>query len=785
MLQRKNTFQYSLSIVEQRVKADELTSPPSKNIHLLKIQHFFSDLVEGDINKTLISVIKELQCIQDIENNIISSFYFQNKDAFPVFFRDARKISPVPNTNPFYPFAVMGLQAMLAARKLAQIARVPDVDHRFRLQDAILFYNKISRNTESDNPEYDLALLIERIILPELADALSVSQEDALRRLHMAKDFANFEYPSTAVATLTSHLDANAKTVYVLHVDTPIVELNSSLIEEYQFRKQKHWYMALSLWQQQLIDEYLEPILEGRVIPTQLRKYLPGLRNAGEEKVFAFHVATGQIQEIYHSFHSGNLGHLTKGDNEALTGFALDQLVTAVGPETHLHLTSLTSPVTKRAKLDIESHLDDQVNRAADVRRANLTWGVVPLNPFRHFTIEHSKSSWMIQSVEKLLKAIIRLDVSVSSLTGEAFWGRDLLSLLSEPYKNNFYFKELIRVANSLRQTKIGSDREADGNRHLKLARNMALLAFYYEQCCYELNQPHFKPFAIDFFCKSGKDRTGLLDLMAVIYAVAKYLVREVDDNTAYRKMLDDVTRTLVSGQHVQRRAGEVGGTMGAEGFVPSLKFTLPERFSDKILQALILFKPARFNTKYPRLESITLGNRQQNRLYEDCEEALRSLELAAQQAHGDAKFFAERLSRKARYALEGGNVSLAAVPILTDLLTSSNNLIRHSDPASTDYRAELRRYTRATKEVVGHPQLGKIVGGIALCLLGVAMIATSIALGIPTGGLSLGGVVIGSSVLALGIGFMGGLCAFGGLFLALDGKKKGVARFSEQMLSI
>jgi len=769
---REDVFRRGLSFAHQSLNDGD------PNLPLLEPDlALLFDQADLTVSTKIKNLIKALQQQQDADIGVLAS---EISEEFPIYFRDARRTPD--RGNSYYSFAIMGLHAFFTARKLAELHGLLEdqINIRFSLDSAKMFYTVISDCGPDDHPAAELAIFLDLHIFPEIEALFGIDRVEAEKRLHIAKEFCNFEYKPYAVATLTKHdnPEDSEDPVCVLHIDVPVYELTDTLVSVYENRNQQGWYTRQPLWVQGLIDAYVVSILEGRVIPTQLRKILPGLRNSGHEKLMVID-SKGNKTVIYEGYHSGNLGHLTKGDNKTLTKFSILQLKENIG-KSHLHLNALTSPIP----LQTERNLHLQVNQTQKAVSTQITYSNTPVNIFRPVAGENlGNLDVIINHFEDLIKQALRHPYYDLWDGSREFWDRLALAVqqnegvFEDIYAQNRCFQALLNTVLEYRTLRHSDDDDqlSDGNRNFELAVKIKLMAFYYNQCVdvLGLNKRNYS-LAVNDFCMSGKDREGLLRLATVSAAISNYL--HISEDT--------VLPVIAAAQHIQRQAGMFGATLGAYGFLPQLTYTLPDRF--KRIEYLLLHSSAPYNKKFPKMANVTLTLEQERHWRERL-----ALVLRENNDHPEALIGNEDLLADAYRALFSkvyedfldGKFENQDIPAVIELLHCAKKLRDHRDPASADYWHKLRRCSQLIEQMPGKQSPGHLVAGIALAFLAVAIVVASIALAAVTGGISLLGIAISANLIGI-IGLStGGVIGLGSLTTTLFGVERGIAKAGRHFL--
>jgi len=417
---------------------------------------------------------------------------------------------------------------------------------------------------------------------------------------------------------------------------------------------------------------------------------------------------------------------------------SVDQLLAEI-PGSHLHLNALTSPM--KVMSERERGLFLQVEKAANDRRQHVSFGNTPVNILRPVAgLEVRSADWIFHELEKLLKNVLDDKAYKAQEDGDEFWSDlhneldelsadNLASLLLPKYQSHKHFIALLQCAIKFKLVKKSSDAACDGNRNLELASLLKLISYHYEQCCKVLNDDQFDPIAVIDFCKSGKDREGLLRVITLSTAIANYLS---DYQAGHADIYADTESAIIRAQHVQRQAGLFGCTLGAEGFVPSAKYTLPSHIASHKHE--LLLRTAKFNKRYPVLQRQQPTRHQRQHLLTNFFDAVQELAYESNQ-QGDTldllQNSAYRLASAAKQAYLVGKIKTADLPAVTDLLSCSKNMIDQYTEKGAIHQVTVNKYRRLHNEVTNYRGLKKILLSAACIFFGFVMLATAITLAI------------------------------------------------------
>jgi len=531
-----------------------------------------------------------------------------------VLFRDATQQDTHPTSDKdYYDWATLGINYAAAAQNLFESHGIQQT-HEFKTElknETSKFYNTMKKQDTTGKREIYLALFIHQTLIPLLSKHIKIAGKEKqltpsqiIERLAQVRDFGNFDEKPLALVT---RMTTNGETF--TQVDIPLgggfsPELKSQYLDLASLftRPPEHkwdipWYKNQMPHIQYLIKKYANNILAGQIVPTQLREFLPALRNGGEEYLLD---ETGEI--IQKHYHAGSPGHLlSKGLLERLpfvttlsdtaTTQSLKQLQTLTGAKHVLALTLLSPPMREDQDLVSQTRKAVAANNkiAGDTvfHTANIPlnkWGKkIPLNkslsgqgwmgwlnPFRKPT----GADWLVEQAVNEAKSLNKIDQTSKQISEE-------LNALIKDYKK----------LSAIRWNPF-PDKE---NRNLELVSVITRMAHVVNKA-HQINNPTEKqPFvAVMDTCKSGKDRAGLAREQTLIDSIKGYFIR--NQKTCEK---DTVEGAVLRSNQVPIQAGVGGGTRGAGAIKSDSIAATPRAWKAWIP---ILFKRvASYNKKVPK----------------------------------------------------------------------------------------------------------------------------------------------------------------------------------------
>lgn len=576
-----------------------------------------------------------------------------------VLYRDAS--NPLdPEPTPYANWAIIGLNYIHAAIKLSEIVYGKKVDKEKITKIALAFMENIK---ESDAPEETLGRMIHSALIPYVKELLpNLLSEDIEEQLAQIRDFNNFDQPTFVVAT-RSKIDVVSNAAKKIHgdsidhleIDVPMTGgLTPNQRKEYEAIKKDNidanngedkkqsdkltlpkWYQEQPDHIKKLIKHHADDVLAGRMISNQLRKQLAGVRNGGHDFIYVKSKKTkGQPKCIFETYHTSNpahehtdtaadkqnirqLGQLMGADHVVLCDLTSNVPIIGEGEIPYFQQDKGVNPRTERAVKAVEAENDPLKGKAKQTQKKHEKENV------------HDKKEEPTQKNSpkfhhsKLPAHLHRIYLSnkydgVDFIRQQAVYIRDYLDRKLDPKvdaKEISHIKTKLDDANKLNdfkenkkrlnlliseydeiRTLLGRSLLDDENNNLILASIAAELVFYVNELC----GPNY--LALDEFCKSGKDRGGLLRLMMSIDATTRFITEDIHVLTPSDKIAqrDEVAKSLTRSNQIGAQAGYIGNVLGASGVLGSVKYALPAYLKQDSMSP-ISAKTARYNKKIPK----------------------------------------------------------------------------------------------------------------------------------------------------------------------------------------
>lgn len=359
------------------------------------------------------------------------------------------------------------------------------------------------------------------------------------------------------------------------------------------------WYNELPEHKRKLIKSVASEIAAGKkVIPSQLREFI-GIRN-GYEKTTAV-IEGKKAKVLTQNIHCGAPASKNKQGKEQITQENIEQLKGFTSNK-KLNLNILTSTTTLRD----ESWISKQLNKASK-KIKGIFISSSPINRFRLWTAP-TKQKHFKQALVKIGKKLNSSSHSKKTLNLQKYLktGKDALleGAIKEIESLDSELQVGLKAAVKTREhlshpnTRMGKNEK---NSNVEISANMLIVdtSLKNDQQLGSIFDQNSKEELknIITFCKSGKDRTGLVMLKASNLAASYEL--DLDESQSQKCL-----KTLAAGNHTQEMAGIQGGSTGCHSIKTSGKklgvkgeFVLNPH-DEQAIEGVINQKSSGFNSK-------------------------------------------------------------------------------------------------------------------------------------------------------------------------------------------
>lgn len=508
--------------------------------------------------KDLTAAISILAEMKDLQNNI--SWHKQGDNLV----RDARyaKNPPIISAESY---VIQYLNHTRAAISLTKDTQLQVILRKEALEEAQKLLNisdilLLEKNVSKVNTNLAIKLMKNGI-------------KNADQKIRIAKDFANLQDKHYHITTLTKIKDINIVESEIMNLGLTdsqrkmfkaiedFKDINDEASMHIELEKENmDWFNKMNRFEQEQVKQYASIVLqESHVIPTQLRAYLPLLRNS-YTKVISIKKEGEDLEEILESMHSASLSTDTKGDNLTITMENIRQLRQFVGHENRIHMNALLSPINI---FDADAADDSLVKKAV----GNM-FGVIktttPFNFLRKWINGGGRDlSGVVQVLEEIGLAIEKDFPSIGKFLklGDMEFVQEAVTEATKlkKSKKKQCLEDCIEAMSDIISLKNNSymDRDIE-NINSRISINMKLITYAARKGILGKNLLDLP--AINSYCKSGKDRTQTIEIGACIKALNQALnISDLNDQTKNIKI-------ILSGDHASTMAGIQGGSIGCYG---------------------------------------------------------------------------------------------------------------------------------------------------------------------------------------------------------------------------
>ena len=504
---------------------NSISAIDQKSIETLRKQ-----AVEQVESGNLQDALQTLAKLRDEKTGIITVEIAAPDGITPVVVRDARKCKN-PEVRESEAFEMLVINAHQAACDIADIEGKPQLKAAL-IEKAHEFIKRFAiENAGKSQGDISKAYKKEIKSLVEFMEQNGVKK--AAGKLNDAKEFQNFKYPDNQnVATLSSINDKDGKPVVVMQAAVAMKGLTDEQKAEYEGMREAAWFKKMKPHQQKLVEKYAPVIMaQKHVIPTQLRAFIPGMRNAAQE-ITAISSSKDSFEVVHESYRSGTLAALVadKDSRQEMTNQNARQAQEWVGEGVVLHCNTLNSgPGVGRgtsADREIVKRTMQAAKEVEGVKETNTAFNAFRLMGSASNVSDTKKSlvdlanSLQIKSpTREEQKALKTIQINLTSgRVGRLFSGSvsKALEVLSDKMTPDVI--DVLRTAIDLRKIISKADvfiRLGDAqNSSLEVSSGINLVTYKINKI---LDNPNSSGIDRDIQrevmltkCASGKDRTGL-----------------------------------------------------------------------------------------------------------------------------------------------------------------------------------------------------------------------------------------------------------------------------------
>lgn len=509
--------------------------------------------------RTLSEAIFILTEIKDKRNNI--DWYIEHD----VLVRDGRNAK----TPPVIPIESYIVQYLNHVRAAISITKNPKLNALLE-KEAL---NKISKFLQVESAD-DLAKIIIKENTKLSKKLIEHKIPNAEKKIRLAKDFCNLKDKHYHIVTLSKIEQASVIEAEIMNLALTDSQRKMFKAINTYFPKDEHskiqidvkdqdmsWFNKLPRWKQDLVKKYSGEILkEDHVIPTQLRDILPVLRNSYTKVTAVMTEKDKHAEEILESLHSGSISTNTLGNNLSCTMGNINQLK-LFSPHNSLHLNILLSPINF---FDADRK-DNKLILKAITNIAGVIKTTAPFNFLRKYFFNGGIDlSGSIQTLNEIGDKLPPQLASISSYlkTGKDFNDKEVekeLALISSTKTKNALSNAIDTMHDivSLKKKTFRFKKDIE-NTNSRISVNMKLISYAANKGYLGKKLKNLP--IVNTYCKSGKDRTQMIENGSTIKAIEqKFNIRNTKEKFK-------IIKSILAAQHSSHMAGVQGGSLGCYG---------------------------------------------------------------------------------------------------------------------------------------------------------------------------------------------------------------------------
>jgi hypothetical protein len=519
--------------------------------------------------------------------------------------RDARNAKLTPEPENATSFAIQYLNISQAAELLLKNAEdkgeiSPQEANKARaeIRSAVgTILNKLDteKSVDPDEVRYRNAVLVSVLEKVKATDGTNFfNKKTLIKDLTFAKEIVQLDMPCYHVSTISSAKNKDNKTVTV--VESEVMFLGLTETQKGQFERIAEgngagidWYDGLSKIKQELLKRYASTIAEGNhVIPTQLIDSVPLLRNA-YTKITSVAEEGNSLKVLIEDNHSGAPTFHGKGDRLQLSKETVEQAKSISGAK-DLGLTSLNSSADFLERDAEIVSISQEIAKTMDGVNAIIA----PINPRGGFSRDNidKECNEILGKVANVAQGL-GLENTQKFLSGDKKYKKAALEELEKSGHDISLiadFKTAIEAKDRVNKRSLGIWSlfgTGSENQILDIVSRISIIS-------YSMNKGSLKESAEKanisvperiVYCKSGKDRTGLVEIHTSHLAVSKYLGIDPESSIAKENLV-----SLVNAGHTQTIASVQGGSRGCFGVLTSSKRHIPNIYPKSLMSVTANF---------------------------------------------------------------------------------------------------------------------------------------------------------------------------------------------------
>ena len=527
---------------------------------------------------------KDLEIAHDLALGVVATVGVAHTDGTEDLIRDARfqgQIGVDKDKAKRMSYAIDVLNEFRAAQKVLELeGKDPNAQElqdlvKERLQELFDPNKKVKKNKAFNTK------------LTTTLKALGV--KDAKKQMEVAKHFASLDNQQYHVSTVTTQKDAQGKERAVVESNNMMLGLTKGQKQQYETIRDSNgtdelgidWYDGLSTFDKKMVYAYAGELAKGNaMIPTQLRKHLPGLRNAYKKSTFV--EQDDGFEKVLEVPHTGTPSFHGKGDRVAVTAENLEQLDTFAPPGKSITVNPLNSPEMLPGVGNRFNAIDREAPgliRAAQALRGKGSISVASFNVLRKLTYnDNSGFDKALYEVGRGLKAEnIPGTSSIASFLMDGRNEQASRNQLAQLKLQDEKFARALEHAMNAKHLIVNPHGMSDPqNSNLDLVAAMNIVSFQANQGVLGEKISNLDVDLIDTHCASGKDRTGVAETRTSHDAISDALGFDSKD-LRHKQTMEDNLSAQIAGSHTQSLASWNGGTPGCHGVKNDSKAACPE----------------------------------------------------------------------------------------------------------------------------------------------------------------------------------------------------------------
>lgn len=449
-----------------------------------------------------------------------------------VYYRILKQSEQSRELDKRYVYAILGLNLALTAKKMLRTRGILEEAPLNRA--TMIFIEALLAETHTPSLRHHLGHFNQTMIEPLLAEKLQLPTVQVQRYMKLTRPFVMLDEPPLKVI---NEFTVAERTYY--HLDLPVTQPTAQQLSWLHNYRNEPWYTSQSNYVRALMVRAIPKLLAGHMLPTSMRRLMPGLRNSGHELVFK----KGLDLPLLSCLHSGTLAQdFRDTTNTPYTAENIRQAANHFG-HSNIHIVNLLTPTFMGGEdKRISEQLADGIQQfRSESPSTSVNYSNPAVNFFRHVLVEEKFGA----------RAYHEKFSGVRSLIDSA------RTYLEDPEPNcieeNQHIEALVsELSQQLTQVDI-----LDLNNHnIQIGATSRILCGY-------LNRVHGEQRYTQLdACKSGKERGGILRLLSVIRAV------ELDISSTETPP-EEIYRAIVSMRIIQKQAALHGNSYGADSLKP------------------------------------------------------------------------------------------------------------------------------------------------------------------------------------------------------------------------